>query len=666
MASYYNTQNDQILIRCHGESFLRYRTSARGITALYDRTIEVPVYPILHKLPDKCFPTRVDWPRRMCAVPPVFDYDGRYDPGSPPPGVLDHFQHQHPYFEDLEFVASESGLQQLFDAFNTTVNLPEVYFVCDGGSRPPTGSFGWVIGDEHDEWLKTNGPAMGWPMSSFRAEAWSIWNLLSFLCHLLKHYGFHGNPIQILTLYTDSLSFIQRFNELRSYGDQWYSSIFMRKDIDLFTEIFATLRQFPYYVQFEHVPGHQDTAVSYYFLSRPAQLNVQADTMATAALNRQPYGTSPTIPLLPNTKVRLISMAYGPHTGDELSTLRKLFPGKRLAAYFHHKFEWTDTTHNLIDWVAFEQANAKTDISRTFLSKLLAGWLPTNSRLSRYEPISAQCPCCPSEETQTHLYTCRSYQPWRDEFRTKIDEQLRQLYTEPSLHTHILQCFDHILRSPPSSTPEPCQDDDLNDYGAMLLFRGFLPKGWSIHQTEYLAAHPHITDQKHPPPPWAPTMISHLWNASKDLWTRRNLVVHKHLNAESPHTRRRVENMIRQMYREGQTLNHIDRAPFEQPLSQRLSSSTAELQDWLIVMGPVVAAGLKRQSTQQHLNTPDIRRFYPQIAISHSKRTPRPSPSHHQDQCIHTQQDIRAYFPFIRKSRSHSITNTTGDNNHPS
>ena len=665
--AYYNITNDQVLIRCNGGTYLRYHTSGRGVTALYDRTIEVPIYPIISQLPANCFPTRVNWPRRLCAIPPVFNYDGTYDPGPPPPGLIDSFQHQHPHFEASEFVVQETGQQQLCSTFNTAVTLPEVYFVCDGGSRPPTGSFGWVIGDEHDEWLKANGPAMGWPMSSFRAEAWSIWNLLSFLRHLLLHYGFQGNPIQILTIHTDSLSFIQRFQELQSYGELWYSSIYMRKDIDIFTEIFATLRTFPYYIQFEHVPGHQDNEVSYYFLSRPAQLNVQADLRATAALDRQPLGHRPTIPWLPNTKVRLVTAAHGPQTGDELSTLRKLFPGKRLASYFHHKFGWNDAAHQLIDWVSFEQATAKTEISRTFLAKLLVGWLPTNSRLSRYEPISAHCPNCPCDETQTHLYTCRSYQCWRDAFRKKIDDTMRSLYTEPSLHNHILQCIDHLLISPRPEPPAPCPDDDLNDYGAMLLFRGFLPRGWSVNQTAYLADHPHITNQKHPPPPWAPTMISHLWYASKDLWFQRNQTVHKHTNEDSPHTRRRLENMVRQLYRAGNTLNHIDRAPFEQPLSQRLaSSSTAELRDWMTVMGPVVAAGRKRQTNQQHLHTPDIRRFFPTIATHKSSCGPRTAHPRHYDGRLPPQQDIRAYFTFLRHSTSNSITNTTGDNNHPS
>ena len=666
--AYYHFETDQLLIRGEGDFFIRYYTSPDGVcSALYDRHIDIPKLHPINKLPPNCFPTRVDWSRRLCAVPPALDYI--YDlplPSVAPHGLLESFTHNWPPFHrNIDFVASDQGLQQIFQLLNQPSRLHQLHCVCDGGCRAPNGSYGWVIGNDTNVWLKAYGSVPGWPMSSFRAETWSIWCLLCFLQHAVQYFGFAGNPIQKWLVHTDSLSFIQRFDELRSYGELWYSSVYTRNDIDGFIEIFAVLKVFPYYVTFEHVKGHQDATVSFNFLPRLAQLNVLADEMATIALDRQQTNERPWYPLLPNCKIRLVTQAYGPHSGDELKVLRKIVPGKKLATYFQHKYQWTPTTHDCIDWMAFEQACSQTSISRPFLVKLLAGWLPTNVRLAKYEPVSPSCSCCPLDETQNHLYVCRSSQPWREKFLSNLRDKLTNLYTEPTLQEHLLTCFEQLLATPPEQEAHDSPDGDLVDIDPILVFRGFIPKGWRLHQTQYLKANPHITNQKRPPPPWAPALVTHLWYASYDLWHQRNLRVHKHFSTDSPHTRQRMESMVRQLYRASANLLIADRTPFECPLDQRLStSSTAELKDWITVVGPVVALGQQRKDTHTRLHTTDIRTFFPvqQPGTQQSKPTTSVSlltPPHRQ-------RDIREYLKPSRRQQSNSISNTEGDNNHPS
>ena len=665
--AYFEFETDHILLRGTGKNFLRYPTlPARARSALYDRTIVTVKATPLTELPPNCFPTRVDWPRRLCAIPPALDYIYEFIPSAAPNGLLESFTHRWPVFHrHVDFLPNSDGLQHLFTTLNQPFRLPSMHCVCDGGCRTPLGSYGWVIGNDQEVWLKAHGPVLGWPMSSFRAEAWSIWCLLCFLQHATSHYGFVGNPIQKWVLHTDSLSFIQRFNELRSYGELWYSSVYTRNDIDLFIEIFAVLRRFPYYIEFEHVKGHQDAEVSFNFLPRLAQLNVLADEMATVALDRQKPGPRPWFPMLPHSKVRLTTQAYGPHNGDELKVLRKIVPGKNLARYFQHKFQWTDQTHECIDWISFEQACHTASISQTFLAKLFAGWLPTNVRLAKYEPMPPCCPCCPLDETQDHLYRCRSADQWRSSFLTELKERLTTLYTEPTLQTHMLQCFEQLLHTPPKIEVDESLDGDLTDIQPILVFRGFIPKGWRIQQEHYLEANPHIMQQKRPPPPWGPTMITHLWFARSTLWRQRNQRVHAQTHEGSPHTRRQMENMVHQLYRAGEQLLYDDRTPFAQPLEQRLAtSSTAELQDWITTIGPVVARGQKRQASQTRLHTSDIRTHFP--VHRQGRPTTRPPHPDHSGQVTQRQRDLREFFPFQRQSASHSTANTTGDNNHPS
>lgn len=146
-----------------------------------------------------------------------------------------------------------------------------------------TGSFGWAIATDQELLVTNKGPATGWPMQSFRAEAFGR---LSGLLFITRFLALHDSTIQKLHTYLDNTGVIARCHEIDRY-EQLYPGVTKKSDADLIMAIKEVSNEATNIEQIEtyHVKGHQDRSNTNDNLSRQAQLNIIADGLATSALD---------------------------------------------------------------------------------------------------------------------------------------------------------------------------------------------------------------------------------------------------------------------------------------------------------------------------------------------------------------------------------------------
>lgn len=168
-------------------------------------------------------------------------------------------------------------IAQLWTSPNT-----DIYIVSDGGHIEQYGSFGWVVATDSTILIENTGAARGTPMSSYRAEAygklsWIIFlKLFTPLLLVRTKCTFHS--------YLDNLEVV-RATQLQS--NIQFASNALIPDYDILSAIIQEQRTLTGHLiltNTQHVKGHQDNTKPYHKLSRPAQLNIRADTLATASL----------------------------------------------------------------------------------------------------------------------------------------------------------------------------------------------------------------------------------------------------------------------------------------------------------------------------------------------------------------------------------------------
>ena len=162
----------------------------------------------------------------------------------------------------------------------------------DGGHHAEYGSFGWVLATDREIIWECKGIARGNPMSSYRAEGYGRLSMLSFLTHYLHYFGIKNHTDLSITTYCDNESLLRKEEEFHT-RDIDSSSLYTRPDHDVIMQLSALRTDLPFKIALLHVRGHQDDSCDFENLTRPAQLNVLADRLATEALNHPREAAEP-------------------------------------------------------------------------------------------------------------------------------------------------------------------------------------------------------------------------------------------------------------------------------------------------------------------------------------------------------------------------------------
>jgi hypothetical protein len=179
----------------------------------------------------------------------------------------------------------------------------------------------------------------------------------------------------------------------------------LQPEWDILNEIWHTIKQWQPF-KIIHVKGHQDRVQRVREFPLPAQLNVEADALASQYLHQSPH---------PNREVLMFPHAHA-HLQFGISTvtyqyslrLRNAEHDRITIPYLKQKYQWTDQVFDSINWDVHGKAVRSQRSNQLHTVKLVNDILPTNKVQHRWNPQQdAACPRCKRDiETRDHILRC--------------------------------------------------------------------------------------------------------------------------------------------------------------------------------------------------------------------------------------------------------------------
>jgi len=226
------------------------------------------------------------------------------------------------------------------------------FIVASDGAAPDRASYGWILATLDGNRIVTcSGPVTGTKPNSFRAESYGILSSLRFVIRFLQY--FQQPTFKSYTHITDAQSVLDRLAEVLKHEDHYANST-LEPEWDVINEIHQSLKQFTNRPTLAYEKGHQDKHKKYHKLALRAQLNCDADGLATNYIKRtDPYGT----PGIDETKVILFPHACAQlhlQSGTVTSKLKKPLTlasrGPPLLEHIRATNDWDPSTTDLVDW----------------------------------------------------------------------------------------------------------------------------------------------------------------------------------------------------------------------------------------------------------------------------------------------------------------------------
>ena len=367
-------------------------------------------------------------------------------------------------------------------------------------------------------------------------------------------------------------------------------NVTLRPEWDLESVITDTYKQLGIDFEFMHVKSHQDDDGPVADLTLEAQLNVQADTLATAAL--QEASTHRKVALFPTAKCQLI-LAGASITRRIPQAIRFQAGAKDIQEYLRERNKWTQDTLDEIDWTAHGAAHSHHRSHRCFLVKLCHRHLPTGKTLHRRDnKYPSRCPGCnEAEESHDHFIGCPA--PSRITWRVQLLTAMRQLFkmtkTGDSLQALIIDVLDRAMAGRPISVSGPFERALRSQ--ERIGWRAMLHGHWSVEwQTAYNQAYQVPPDEtpkdkskrKISMALWQKRVIVLTWQQMIQLWKLRNDERHG-IDTETRESARRevLTNELKVLYtnkdRYPTRVQKLLRESYEAHCTERVSN----IQNWM-------------------------------------------------------------------------------------
>jgi hypothetical protein len=201
----------------------------------------------------------------------------------------------------LSTLQSELPFGNIFQLLHNTNSHPLA--VCDGSVQSSQGTFGWVLATSRPRriLLRCSGPAYGAFMDSYRAESYGLLSVTTLL-HLLSNY--FNRQLPPIAIWCDNLAVVTTIHSIISRSRPAFPNDTLRPSWDI---IQAICRNFGLHPQLSlaHVRGHQDRDSDPHTLPFPAQLNIQANSLATAFQHHTAHADE-SGPMIPGTGCHLV------------------------------------------------------------------------------------------------------------------------------------------------------------------------------------------------------------------------------------------------------------------------------------------------------------------------------------------------------------------------
>ena len=524
-------------------------------------------------------------------------------------------------------------LELASDAF--TVGLAISYgirAVSDGSVwNDNQGAFGWTMSTDQGERIaRCMGPARGVHIDSYRAEAYGMLSVLRFLKRLTEFIGqgdaWHG------IIATDSQSLLDTIMDgkyKQETNDEPQSCAVkplryldvMAPDWDITSSIVTTAQSMPG-LEMQYIRGHQDRTHSYEQLSLLAQLNVDADEMATQY--QRHHGNPRPHVLLTDTAGVGLSTSDGSITKNFAQTIRYQASAPELQQYIQDQNKWNLQVFNSVNWPAHGTSLRARIDKRTHLIKLVHGILPTGKVLHRKDTLRSRCPACQQiMEDWKHIMRCNASprQKWRDATVKAITEKCQSLSTRPALKEAMIAGISGWLHSDDERyTLDPMQHHhdmrqlihQQNLIGWHQVFLGRFSWKWSDLQDDFYAVRrepgkmKRLTGQR-----WQTAIIGALWEQWYLVWAIRNADLH---GATETAKSRAIETEVRRNLSDlyDQRLHmepNVQELLFD-TMEEHLEQPTWVTKNWLSMNSTAMRASIKRARKKAITGVRSLRQYF--------------------------------------------------------
>ena len=476
------------------------------------------------------------------------------------------------------------------------------------------------------------GPASGAKPDSFRAKAYGMLATLCFLTRLAEFTGSIEPWVGILA--TDSQSLLdtvleksQPPNDEEEGNSEGSSAVKLVTDLrvdgpewDIVSNTLVLLASQPG-LTLQYVKGHQDRDNAYEHLPLLAQLNVDADAMATRY--QRSHGRQRPIALLTDTaKVHLVT-PNGSVTSRYGTALRLQATYDPLMSYIGEKYEWCPRVQRSINWEAHGGSLKKRSQHQVHFIKLVHEILPTGKRQFRTDYIRSLCPACKSaSEDWQHILLCKelSRDTWRSDMVKTLEKKCKELNTRPLLQrvllagiTGWLHSGDQFRLEATNYSPEVHRlIRSQNEVGWRQLFLGRFCLDWSTLQDDFYSRSRgtnHMTASTGQR--WQVSIIGELWDQWRCLWNIRNQELHG--ATISQQMQAEFQDVLRDLR------DIYDKKPLMEPsiqellypeVTDHLEKSTWFNKNWIAIHGPLAKASIKRAQERAIQGVRSIRQYF--------------------------------------------------------
>jgi hypothetical protein len=499
-------------------------------------------------------------------------------------------------------------VEDVFEFVNQIKQANEIHCTSDGSAPKFTGSFGWSCSIADGKRIAQNyGPAFGYRTTSFRAEGYG---LLSYIRLVYRAFEYTGNELPPnLHIHTDSESNLKQIKKMLEYPF-YFPNLTMASDWDVLQSIITSIRSFKDQPKLAHVIGHQDRTVAFENLSLPAQLNVEADTLAGSYVYNSNMSASKVPRICGNTAQ--LHIPKGTITSRFKQALRRHASEPAMREHLCNRNDWSRNDFRLIDWATHGICVRKQFKLKRFFVKLLHDWLPVGKQVARYDQdLSAKCPSCPHEsEDRDHFLRCPSRRLWQEEMLKELRQYCTNNPTREALKDILLESIMSWFQDSPVILSGFGEVYDIlikqqAAVGWKQLILGRFVHEWSILQEEFLRS---ITNRpKHSSGTgWVIGVTSVVWKHVRKEWETRNSA--RHGIDDVTKEKARIEQAQREIVTMYEIKNDVlprDRELFYATTEEHFEKETSSLalRQWLSTWKPVLL-----QSHKTH-NQPRIDRW---------------------------------------------------------
>lgn len=676
------------------------RTAIRQHQLIRPNNVGAGEYPLRYsnqdhnkrKLPGNCIPLDI---RRGCddAVQ-RFIYDHhRIKLQSPPRQHSRKITRNHDFstaIHNLE--AWETDLLQhvtmVHDAFTTYQLMQHRFHAASDGSvrHGNQGAFGWIISTASGERIVYGqGPARGYRLTSYRAEGYGILSILRFLIQLQQYC--QATPTWRWRLSSDNIALVNKIigggddemdrdttpdrahdwatwqnqneDDIEDPTDNWgatadsfQTNVTLEADWDVLNEIRWAMDQGGLEGgTIFHILGHQDRHKAYDELPLQAQLNVDADRLASQYQDR--FGEArPSVLLFPHAAAQVHIATYGTCTTRLPQTLRRAEAEQHLLAHIQDRNGWSAEVMQTINWDAHEMAIKKSNQRRIHITKLVHDILPTNKVVHRNHVERQTCPICPERriEDRDHIIRCQhpTRAQWRADTMTTLEKKCKDMKTNPGLTKVLLNGLDtwfqggHQLEGDQFSPKFHRLIRQQNQIGWRQLFSGRLSREWAGLQDDYIFLsrarqrdQPNSTSlvsRRYTGDTWCTAIITEIWAQWLQVWTLRNADIHGHDQRTRAIQREKVLNArLQAIYQQRFQMEPRVQDLLYDTIEEHSRQSSNSIQNWLAVHEATITA-----------------------SIRHAKR-----------RAIHGMQSIRSYFAPTGRPPEHHHNNSPASGQQP-